>query len=62
MCLAFHPYTVILPALAGDPVEAAEEMRSVVKALPEGDAKANHDCPICMNAVAVGAWQVRAIR
>ena len=42
----------------GDPVKAAEEMRSVVKALPEGDSKADEDCPICMEAVATGDWQV----
>ena len=43
---------------AGDPVKAAEEMRSVVKALPEGDSKADEDCPICMEAVVTGDWQV----
>jgi hypothetical protein len=43
---------------AGDPVKAAEEMRAVVKALPEGDSKADDECPICMDAVTTGDWQV----
>jgi hypothetical protein len=34
-------------------------MRSVVKALPEGDSKADDECPICMEAVAACDWQVR---
>ena len=46
--------------MTGDPVKAAEEMRAVVKALPEGDGKADDECPICMDAVATGDWQVRA--
>lgn len=44
---------------AGDPVKAAEEMRAVVKALPDGDSKADDECPICMDAVTTGDWQVR---
>jgi hypothetical protein len=42
----------------GDPVKAAEEMRAVVKALPDGDSKADDECPICMDVVATGDWQV----
>ena len=34
-------------------------MRAVVKALPESDGKADDECPICMDAVDTGDWQVR---
>lgn len=31
----------------------------MVKALPDGDSKADDECPICMDAVTTGDWQVR---